>query len=90
MIISTPQYLQHKQEIIIRFPGAADGIHSLEHSIELRPEASRVECVVYDYDIRRKSASPYVYDKFMSSKDKIVIIYGVHIINKNIKFIDIY
>ena len=89
-MILTPLYEQHKDEIITRFPGAADGIHSLEYSIRSRPEASKVECTIDDYDIRRRPAFPFVYNKFMNKKDKIVIVYGVHIINKTIKFYDIY
>jgi len=79
-MLSTSLYKQHKKEIIYRFLGAEDGIHSLENAIMSRPDASKAEQIKDGYEIHRRYAYSSVYDRFMNPRDKIVIIYLIPVI----------
>jgi len=82
-------YIQHKQNIIDKYLGAEDGIHSLEKIIEARPRLSKAERRIGNYDVYRKPIGPVIYDRFMNPKIKTIIVYLVDN-NDSIILYDIY
>jgi len=86
---STTLYNTNRRLLISRFNGAEGGILSLEHTIQQRPDASRVLMESNGYLFYEKSASVVIFDRLMYSKNIITIRYAVHIESRCLIFVNI-